>query len=218
MKMINVFALLLISALSSVACAETVSGTDLNVHLESANIVGSGLTVNMHRVPVVSNSTGATAYYDVSYKLTTDSKGNLTFANFTQTTSPTLNSADNFIPGTYADQSGNKYQVSGGGIINNRTTWNMTSLTAGLNLTANWATGAASGNPIIDPNSKNSNLTNILLGQCYGFISIPSSIPKGLTSSMYAITAIQSGLTIVINQYSSDYSSLFGTLTLTPLL
>ena len=218
MKMINIFALLLISALSSVAHAETVSGTDLNVHLESANIVGTGLTVDMHRVPVVSNSTGATAYYDVSYKLTTDSKGNLTFANFTQTSSSTLNSAENFIPGTYVDQSGNKYRVSGGGIINNRTTWNMTSLTTGIILTANWATGAASGNPIIDPDGTRSSLTKLLLGQSYGYISISGSYPKGLCCGT-DITAIQSGLTIVINQYYIGFStSPYGTLTLTPSL
>ncbi len=41
----------LLSAL--LAQAETVPGTDFNLHFESSNIVGSGRSITIHRVPVV---------------------------------------------------------------------------------------------------------------------------------------------------------------------
>jgi hypothetical protein len=144
---------------TSFVFAESVPGTDFSVHFESANIVGTGRSINMHRVPVVSDITGETQFYDVSFKLSLDADNQLIFDGFSQITSPSINSADNFIPGTYQDGEGNKYTLTGPSVVGNgRTGWALSTTSQGESFTCSWITGAASGHPAIGSRSITSEL------------------------------------------------------------
>jgi hypothetical protein len=136
--------------LSSSVSAETVPGTDFNVHFEASNIVGAGRSINIHRVPVVIDSTGEIQFFDASFKLSLDSNKNLIFDSFTQITSPSFNSVDNFVAGTYKDTVGNKYTLSGPSVVGDgRTGWALSAIDEGGSFSISWITGAAIGHPTI---------------------------------------------------------------------
>ncbi len=136
--------------LSSSVSAETVPGSDFNVHFEAANIVGSGRSINIHRVPVVIDSTGEVQFFDASFKLSLDSNKNLIFDSFTQITSPSINSVDNFVAGTYQDTVGNKYTLSGPSVVGDgRRGWALSAIGEGGSFSMSWITGAATGHPSI---------------------------------------------------------------------
>lgn len=83
------------------ASAEVIDGTGLSVNFESANIVGTGRNINMHRVPVINIDTGATTFYDASFKFTFSQSSGFTFEQISSVgISPPL-SASNLIPGKY---------------------------------------------------------------------------------------------------------------------
>jgi len=195
---------------SSVVYAETVPGTDFNLHFESANIVGTGRSINVHRVPVVIDSTGQTLYFDVSFKLSMDNNQQLVFDNFSQITSASLNSADNFIPGTYKDQEGNTYVVSGGGIVNDRSSWSIRSSTDGHDLEATWMTGTPTGNALIVGEPA---LEFLTVGPSYGIVG-SENIPT--FSSGGVIGVLQAGSSISITGYNSSNGNSTGTLVITP--
>lgn len=158
-----------LAALStSLVFSESVPGTDFNIHFEASNIVGTGRSINMHRVPVVIGSTGETLFFDVSFKLSMDSNKQLIFDGFSQITSPSINNVDNFISGTYQDTVGNKYILSGPSVVSDgRTGWALstTELTVGGNFTNSWVTGAVSGHPSI---GNRTIVTELLNGFAYG--------------------------------------------------
>ncbi|MDH3997196.1 MAG: hypothetical protein OET90_00005, partial [Desulfuromonadales bacterium] len=178
--------------IASISFAETVPGTNFSVHFESANIIGTGRTVNMHRVPVVVNSTGATAYYDVSFEFKVDGSGNLVFDRTSSIASPTLGSADNFIPGVYVDTAGNQYRVSGGGTTHGRAHWNIMSITSEIDFYATWVTGSPAGHPLISERSPSGSLYNE--GTSYGVVGVSSfsDIPSS-DSGRNIISAAQGG-------------------------
>ena len=152
----------------SFVSAETVPGSDFNVHFEASNIVGSGRSINIHRVPVVIDSTGETLFFDASFKLSLDSNKQLIFDSFTQITSPSINNVDNFISGAYQDTVGNKYILSGPSIVGNgRASWALSSteVTVGGNFTNSWVTGAASEHPSI---GNRAIAAELLAGFAYG--------------------------------------------------
>ena len=92
---------LIVTSLFTSASAELISGTDLSINFESANIIGSGRNINMHRVPVTNINTGETTFYDVSFKFTFSNDSGLLFEQISSASiSPAL-SASNLIPGKY---------------------------------------------------------------------------------------------------------------------
>ncbi len=203
--------LIIISALTSIiwfstSSAETVPGTGLNVHLESANIVGSGRSINIHRLPIVNDSNGTTTVYDVSLRLTLDGAGNVVFENFSQITSPSINNFDNFIPGTYKDTVGTTYTLSGPAIVSDgRTGWALTSADDGVSYAASWITGSATGHPLIGNRNV---VSNLLGGVAYGVqgTNDHNNIRNGWDEADL-ISAQQIGDTLVLNLFDASNSS-----------
>ncbi len=110
MKKIIFIALFL--CLPNFSNAEIITGTEVSVHFESANIIGSGRNINMHRVPIIDTSSGTTTYMDVSFKFTYDLSEGLIFEKISSINiSPALSSS-NLIPGEYYDEGGYHYSLS----------------------------------------------------------------------------------------------------------
>jgi hypothetical protein len=92
------------------ATAEVITGTNLSINFESANIVGSGRYINIHRLPVMNTNDGNITHYDASLKFAFHN-GELIFERISSAKiSPPLNSL-NYIPGTYKDTSGSEYTL-----------------------------------------------------------------------------------------------------------
>ena len=198
---------------TSYVSAETVPGSDFNVHFEASNIVGSGRSINIHRVPVVIDSTGETLFFDASFKLSLDSNKKLIFDSFTQITSPSINSVDNFVAGTYQDTVGNKYILSGPSVVGNgRAGWALSATGEGGSFSASWVTGAAIGHPAIG----NREITNELAsGFAYGVQGVNNSGGGSLQNNWregLLIGAQQTGDTIVLSRFHET----IGTDTITP--
>lgn len=213
-KKITIYGLTSLTALSaSLVSAETVPGTDYNVHFESANIVGTGRSINMHRVPVMLESTGDTVYFDVSFKLSLDGSKQLIFDGFSQITSPSLNSVENFVPGSYKDQTGNTYSVSGGGVTGDRTVWSIASTTDGVLFSANWITGAPTGHPLIGNHSL---VAELVPGPSFGILG-EENFSGGNYDDGALIAATQAGNSLIISSYHnfSDKSTVQNTFVLT---
>lgn len=64
------FTFTLVSLMSVNTFAEVVPGTTFSINFESANVVGSGRNINMHRVPVTDIDSGQTTLFDVAFKFT----------------------------------------------------------------------------------------------------------------------------------------------------
>lgn len=213
-KKISIYGLTSLTALSaSLVSAETVPGTDYNVHFGSASIVGTGRSINMHRVPVVLESTGNTVYFDVSFKLSLDGNKQLVFDGFSQITSPSLNSVENFVPGTYKDQTGNSYSVSGGGVTGSRTVWSVVSTTEGVEFNATWITGTPAGHPLIGNHEL---VTELIPGPSFGILGAENISDSNFRDGGL-MAANQAGNSLIISSYHSvyDYSSVQDTFVLT---
>lgn len=189
---------------TSYVSAETVPGTDFNLHFEASNIIGSGRSINIHRVPIVIDSTGEILFFDASFKLSLDSNKQLIFDSFTQITSPSFNSIDNFVAGTYQDTVGNKYLLSGPSVVGDgRTSWALstTEVTVGGNFTNSWITGSASGHPSI---GNRAIAAGLLSGFAYGVQGTNSNnsldIRGGWTTGGL-IGAQQVGDTLVLSRF-----------------
>lgn len=192
---------------TSLAYAETIPGTDFNLHFESANIVGSGRSVNMHRVPVVLDSTGETLFFDVSFKMSLDANKQLIFDGFSQITSPSINSVDNFVAGTYQDTHGNKYVLSGPSIVGDgRTGWALSAIGEGGSFSVSWITGAAVAHPSIGNREISSELAS---GFSYGVQGTNNSGGGNLQSNWREgslIGAQQVGNTLVLSRFHAASS------------
>lgn len=179
--------------------AETIPSTDYNVHFESSNIVGTGRSINMHRVPVVSNSTGNTSFYDVSFKMSMDNNGQLTFDGFSQITSSNVTTIDSFIAGIYKRGS-SKYLVSGPSILSDgRKGWSITLIEpSNSSFSASWITGSATGHPSIGTHSIAANLPRDYAFGSLGNNSFPS------WSSGSIVAAQQVGNTLILSRFHND--------------
>ncbi len=93
--------------------AEVIPGTTLSVHFESSQIVGSGRHLNMNRLPVIDIDSGATVYYDVSFKFTLDPVEGLIFDQISSVAVSPPISAANIVPGVYKSQQGYCYKLEG---------------------------------------------------------------------------------------------------------
>jgi len=94
------------------AQSEIIPGTTVSVHFESTHIVGSGRSLNMHRVPVIDVNTGQTTYYDVSFDFTLNPEKGLIFEQMSSVAiSPPLISTTNLVSGRYQDGKGYCYDL-----------------------------------------------------------------------------------------------------------
>lgn len=135
--------------LPNISQAEIITGTELSVHFESANIIGSGRNINMHRVPIVDTSTGDTTYMDVSFKFTYNIDEGLIFEQISSiNTSPALSSS-NLIPGTYKDESGYSFSLSEPSSLSDGRLVYLLRGTGSAHFTAQIVTGEAEGHPDI---------------------------------------------------------------------
>ncbi len=100
--------------------AESVPNTGLGVNFESAQIVGSGRSIHVFRVPVENEQNNTIQYYDATFVFTTDENGALTFENFRNIlVSPELpKSTTNIIDGTYRDINGAELIIESIGVVN----------------------------------------------------------------------------------------------------
>jgi len=196
----TIYGMTILTAISgSIASAESVPGTDFNVHFESSNIVGTGRSINMHRVPVVSESTGKTTYYDVSFKLSFDANNQLVFDGFSQTGSAAITASSNFIPGFYVSSGGTSvYEVAQGAEIQGRMLWSIVS-TNGDTFNATWATGSAAENPLI---KNESILTSLAEGLSYGILGSERFNFPWSTGDI--ISASQTGNNLTITSHDSN--------------
>ena len=118
--------------------------------LQSANVSGSGNTLNVTRVPV-RDSTGKITYKDIELSFDVSNTGVVTLGAGSPvvTTSPSLNVAA-FRAGIYKDSLNRHVQVSGPSVLaGGRTGWTMNWIDpgAGAYFNATWATGAVTGHP-----------------------------------------------------------------------
>jgi len=140
---------LMTTSLLTTASAELVSGTGLSVNFESANIVGSGRSINVHRVPVTDVNSGVTTFYDASFKFTFSNDSDL---RFEQTSSASISpplSASNLIPGKYlgVNSSTITYELSEPSVLSDGRLFY--TLTGNEGFTAQIVSGDASNHPDI---------------------------------------------------------------------
>jgi len=202
--------LVVLTLSSSFSLAETVPNTDISVNFESANIVGTGRSVNMHRVPVVNNDNGITTYVDISFKLSSTEEGELTFDGFTQIESSEVTSAANFIAGYYISTDGNIYQVTGGAEAAGQKLWSITKLTGNHIFNASWSDAPKANNILI----KNQPIFESLIdGFSYGIVgneSFSSWAASGIMS------ASQTGTNITMTRHVSPDGAIATSFTLHP--
>lgn len=175
----------IISALSvGLACflpaglsAEVIPGTNLSVHFESGNVVGSGRNINMHRVPVVDVNTGQTTLFDVAFRFTFNPADGFIFEQISSVTPSPPVPVTNITPGLYKNQVGTCYLLEGPSMIDaNRSLYTIRGVNrdfsancGGLDrFTASVVSGPAIGHPDIGSREIVSSLVN---NYVYGFIS-----------------------------------------------
>jgi len=165
------------------AIAEEIPGTDFSVHLESAQITGTGRSINLHRAPVVEISTGATKYYDISMDFSLDENGGFVFDTLSSLeVSQPLNVA-NFIAGTYKGTRGNTYTLSGPAHVGGtRTAWAL--VCNECRATMSWTTGSPIDHPDIGSRAISAELPG---GFSYGVVGQRSSISDEFNNNLYRI-------------------------------
>lgn len=172
------FSLVSFSLLPISASAEVVPGTTLSVNFESANVVGTGRNINMHRVPVTDIDTGETTLYDVAFKFTFAPSTGFIFEQISSVAISPPVPVTNITPGIYKTQRGNCYLLEGPSMIDaNRSLYtirgvnNVLSLecsTFADNFTVSIISGLATGHPDIGDREIVPSLADNFV---YGFIS-----------------------------------------------
>jgi hypothetical protein len=176
----------IISALSvGLACflpaglsAEVIPGTNLSVHFESGNVVGSGRNINMHRVPVVDVNTGQTTLFDVAFRFTFNPADGFIFEQISSVTPSPPVPVTNITPGGYRTQQGVCYLLEGPSIIDaNRSLYTIRGVGrdfsvncngSGERFTASIVSGPAIGHPDI---GNREIVSSLMDNYVYGIIS-----------------------------------------------
>ena len=145
------------------AQSETIPGTSVSVHFESTHIVGSGRTLNMHRVPVRDVNTGETTYYDVSFDFTFSPEKGFIFEQMSSVAiSPPLFSITSLVVGIYRDVEGYCFELESPiAFTDNRSLYLFKAVTgisgcrksSSQTLTAQITSGPAVGHPGIEHRS-----------------------------------------------------------------
>jgi len=131
--------------------AELISGTNFSINFESANIIGSGRNINMHRVPVTDVNTGEITFYDASFKYTFSNDSGLLFEQISSASiSPPL-SASNLIPGNYLSDNSPAitYELSEPSILSDGRLFYTLTSSFSSGFTAQIVSGDASNHPDI---------------------------------------------------------------------
>jgi hypothetical protein len=206
------------AAVALPALAEAIPGTGLSLHLESAQIVGTGRTINLHRVPVVDMATGATQHYDVTMDFSLDENGELVFDTLASRQVSQPLSIANFIAGTYKGTEGNTYILSGPAHVGGtRTAWAL--VCSECRATMSWATGSPLGHPDIGARPISAELPG---GFSYGVFGQESEHQTEFRSPRYyrsgqLISARQVGKSLTVylfNDRGTDVSTAMGSVTL----
>lgn len=141
---------LVLAAAASSAGAEVIPGTTLSIDFQGGLVQPSGRNIQVFRIPVTDTASGATTYYDATFEFGVLPDGSLGFvrlASAAVATSP-LRGADSYSAGTYRDQAGNTYLVAGPAILSGgRSSYSITSTTAGKTFNASWITGTSANHP-----------------------------------------------------------------------
>ena len=183
----------IISALSvGLACflpaglsAEVIPGTNLSVHFESGNVVGSGRNINMHRVPVVDVNTGQTTLFDVAFRFTFNPTDGFVFEQISSVTPSPPVPVTNITPGLYKSQGGICYLLEGPSMIDaNRSLYtirgvdrNFSANCGGLDrFAASIVSGPAAGHPDIGSREI---VPSLVDNYVYGFISENTDVESG---------------------------------------
>lgn len=144
MFMISVAAI----AWMTIATAEVIPGTQSEIELESAHLVGSGRLINLFRVPITNINTGATNYYDMTLQFAVTPAGAFVFNTVSLQGIARPSGLNALIPGKYVDQSNNEYSLEGPSLVlNNRSTFTLRRLRYAFS--AQIITGPAAGHPDI---------------------------------------------------------------------
>lgn len=138
--------------------AEVIPGTNLSVHFESGNVVGSGRNINMHRVPVVDVNTGQTTLFDVAFRFTFNPTDGFVFEQISSVTPSPPVPVTNITPGLYKSQGGICYLLEGPSMIDaNRSLYTIRGVNRDFSancgvldrFAASIASGPAAGHPDI---------------------------------------------------------------------
>lgn len=143
-----------IATLSLIACsnmagAQNITGTNLQIALQNAQVVAAGKDLNMFRIPVKDLNTGTTTFYDATFEFGVMDDGTVGFKRITtlSVSESSLRQGDNFITGTYTDVSGNRYGVTSTYGASGRMQYHITALDTGKAFSASWFPGPVAGHP-----------------------------------------------------------------------
>lgn len=131
--------------------AEIIPETNLSINLETANLIGSGRHLNIHRVPLTDIETNETVLYDLTLEADLNEEGALVMQIVASEPSLALDGGNLFIPGVYESGAGKRYVVSGGSqLSDNRFAWNIAN-EPGQDFTfnASWVTGSPAGHTLV---------------------------------------------------------------------
>ena len=139
------------SLVAPLAHAELVPGTTLSMDLQAAQIQANGRNINVYRLPLTDTVTGAVTFFDAVFQFGVLADGSVGFNRIStaSASSAQLRAADNFVPGTYSDVAGNKYEVTGPTAMpGGRLSYAIRCTTVGKIFFATWVTGTVAGNPL----------------------------------------------------------------------
>ena len=195
----------------STASAEVIPGTTFSVNFESANVVGTGRNINMHRVPVIDINTGQTTLYDVTFRFTFAPSTGFTFEQISSVAISSPVPVTNITPGIYKTQQGLCYQLEGPTMIDaNRSLYTFrgvdheTSSECGSKdlFAASIVSGSAAGHPDI---GNREIVPNLIDNYVYGFITHRASFAQdiGITWEANELIGLrQSGNQLIIGLFS----------------
>jgi len=193
-----------LTATALVVSAGTASAAPPDMLLQSANVSGSGNTLNVTRVPV-RDSTGKVTYKDIELSFDVSNTGVVTLGPGSPvvTTSPSLNVAA-FRAGIYKDSLKRHVQVSGPSVLaGGRTGWTISWIdpTAGNHFNATWATGAVTGHPN-ETTLKAYGITTTAYS--WGVIGSNNHVFLSGWYPSYVFGAAQTGDTLTLHYFESD--------------
>jgi hypothetical protein len=195
--------------------AEVIPGTNLSVHFESGNVVGSGRNINMHRVPVVDVNTGQTTLFDVAFRFTFNPTDGFVFEQISSVTPSPPVPVTNITPGLYRTQQGVCYLLEGPSMIDaNRSLYTIRgvnrdfSANCGSNVdrfTASIASGSVAGHPDIGNREIVSSLVD---NYVYGVVSGTSVLGGHIINPNWEQNELiglrQSGDQLIIGLFSEN--------------
>lgn len=161
------------SMLATVAQAELLPGTNLDVQFQSGHVVGAGRTINMLRIPVTDITTGQTTFFDASFRFSFLPNEGFIFEEIASVALSQPVPTSNIRSGVYRDTSNWCFTVDGPSLVDNgRSFYSIRSGGEGcsnnIGFSAHFVTGSAVGHPDIGQRSVAASLNNSWV---YGVVS-----------------------------------------------